>query len=155
MWKDLGTGSRAFHPILMKAHPYPTPHPSSTHFSNNIVLLVVLFAITLQRSLARYWILPLILLALMLLMLSEFLIQPQWACTILTCIFFKGGGIPDSDWNAPPTDLPHISDNELHKFRTAIFREVAVTLEKEIGSFRSVLKTEMEAHVSKHVREVW
>ena len=66
----------------------------------------------------------------------------------------KGGGIPDSEWSAPPPDMPHISDIELHKFRVAIFKEVAVTLEKEIGSFRSILKTEMEAHVSKHVREV-
>lgn len=65
-----------------------------------------------------------------------------------------GGGVPDEDWNEPLNDLPHISDTELHKFRAAIFREVALTLEKEIGSFRTVLKTEMEAHVSKHVREV-
>ena len=65
-----------------------------------------------------------------------------------------GGGVPDSDWNEPLPDFPHINDPELHKFRTAIFKEVAIVLEKEIGSVKSTLKTEMEAHFNKQIKEV-
>ena len=62
--------------------------------------------------------------------------------------------MPDSDWSETSPDLPHINDAELHKFRAAIFKEVALVLEKEIGSLKSTLKTEMETHVIKQIKKV-
>ena len=36
----------------------------------------------------------------------------------------EGGGVPDSDWNDPLPDLPHISDTELRNLRAAISRDM-------------------------------
>lgn len=66
----------------------------------------------------------------------------------------EGGGVPDSDWNDPLPDLPHISDTELRNLRAAISRDMGVILEREIGSFRTTLNKEMKAHISKHIGEV-
>ena len=66
----------------------------------------------------------------------------------------KGGGVPDSDWNEPLHEVPHVDDAELHKFRSAILKEVTATLEKEIGTFRTALKGEMEDNMNKRVEEV-
>jgi hypothetical protein len=63
---------------------------------------------------------------------------------------YKGGGVPDSDWNEPAPIWP----KEPGDLEESIFREVTLNLRRDIGLFQSALRTEMEAHVEKLVREV-
>ena len=63
---------------------------------------------------------------------------------------YKGGGVPDNDWNEPAPIWPKEPGN----LQERIFREVALNLRKDIGLFQSALRNEMEAYVEKLVREV-
>ena len=63
---------------------------------------------------------------------------------------YGGGGVPDNDWNEPTPIWPKESGD----LRESIFREVSVNLRKDIGLFKSALRTEMEVHIEKLVGEV-
>lgn len=69
-------------------------------------------------------------------------------------MYITGGGVSDNDWSEPLPEIHHMDETELRAFRKAIFREVAETVEREIGTFKATVKTDMEAHLNKRVREV-